>query len=811
MSRINAASRVISQYHWTKARFAARRKPIYAHQSEQIIGYFDRILVKGGRMKIEGWVDAPKIHISTELESTVVTPDLQRADAPTVNSTPGFSVSLRGSQLLFYGFFTVSEKKPVPIQNPVSNLVNAVRTAVSLVPFPLQYGKDLVSYFLRGNIHAGDRLERALIPLGKDEVIPIAASGLFGRRPLPAILSPVDIIVPVFNADTDVRRCLSRLVRNTDPMHRILVIDDASTSPMVKSFLQGWVDATPNARLLENESNIGFVETINRGLEAARGHVVLLNTDAFVPAGWLERLMAPILVDDYVASVTPMSNDAEIFSAPVECRRSSLTDGRAEKIDRIAQRLDWQASLCTAPTGVGFCMAMNRSWLEREPRFDTAFGHGYGEEVDWCRKVAQKGAVHIGIGCLFVEHRGAGSFGTGKLERLRKSNAIIETRYPGYDQMVTRFRRTDPVIGPRLALALSSIDVGAPVPVYLAHRMGGGAEYWLSEKIEEHLENRQGVAVIREDDQPGRVVVEIHSIDGVTRGLIDRHDLSGFLAIPQRVLVIYSCLVGGGDPFRMLRICAQRLTESDHLVFVFHDFFPLCPSYNLIGRDGKYCGLPERRICATCYAGVAGSNGLWRQSIDDWRNEWRAFIDRADSIITFSEDSRRHVLKVWPELMTKTLVRPHVPRHPPRPVTSPDGEKVIVGVLGGIGYPKGAGVLKRLANCVDDRFELVVIGEIDATFYDPRITVHGSYTRREIDKLAETYGVTCWFIPSIWPETFSFAVRECLATGLQVFGFDLGAQGEALREHENGRTIPLETDVDDLRKILSGEGRSENS
>ena len=104
-----------------------------------------------------------------------------------------------------------------------------------------------------------------------------------------------------------------------------MLIEDASTDARVRPFLRDWAarQTRPNTpgrvELIENETNLGFIGAVNRGLEVARaaGHpVVLLNSDAFVPAGWAGRLIAPMLADDSVATVTPMSNDAEIFSVP---------------------------------------------------------------------------------------------------------------------------------------------------------------------------------------------------------------------------------------------------------------------------------------------------------------------------------------------------------------------------------------------------------------------------------------------------------------------------------------------------------------
>ena len=94
--------------------------------------------------------------------------------------------------------------------------------------------------------------------------------------------------------------------------------------------------------------------------------------------------------------------------------------------------------------------------LARVPRLDTAFGRGYGEEVDWCRRIRALGGRHLGLGNLFVEHRGAGSFGSADKARLVAANgAIISRRYPGYDAEVQRFVATDPLLTPRLALAVA--------------------------------------------------------------------------------------------------------------------------------------------------------------------------------------------------------------------------------------------------------------------------------------------------------------------------------------------------------------------
>jgi glycosyltransferase involved in cell wall biosynthesis len=127
-----------------------------------------------------------------------------------------------------------------------------------------------------------------------------------------------------------------------------------------------------------------------------------------------------------------------------------------------------------------------------------------------------------------------------------------------------------------------------------------------------------------------------------------------------------------------------------------------------------------------------------------------------------------------------------------------------IGILGDIGIQKGAKVLNQLSSVLlnDDDPKIVVIGRVDPQYGLGRRCVEtGSYTRAEIASLAEKHGITTWLIPSIWPETFSYTTHEALETGLPVFSFDLGAQGEAVSKADNGHLLPLAWS-DDPRKML---------
>lgn len=70
----------------------------------------------------------------------------------------------------------------------------------------------------------------------------------------------------------------------------------------------------------------------------------------------------------------------------------------------------------------------------------------------------------------------------------------------------------------------------------------------------------------------------------------------------------------------------------------------------------------------------------------------------------------------------------------------------------------------------------------------PEVPVPGRY---RVEDIARRSNMTCWLVPSVCPETFSFATHEALATGTPVYCFDLSARAEAVGRTPNGTVLPL--------------------
>lgn len=257
----------------------------------------------------------------------------------------------------------------------------------------------------------------------------------------------ITIIVPVFNAHDVLGPCLASLDRHA-PGTPVLVVDDASDDDRVAPLLRSWVAGRPHARLIELPLNRGFVHAANRGVSETRGDIVLLNSDTVVSDGWLESLERCLASDPSIATATPWSNNAEIVSLPEFCVNNPAPDDPARWA--AAVRSCARGRYPDLPTAVGFCMAVSRAAIDSLGFFDEeAFGRGYGEENDFCRRAAAAGWRNVLCEDAYVVHRGGQSFAPLGLRPGAETMSRLLRKHPDYADIVAGWIRRDPLADQR--------------------------------------------------------------------------------------------------------------------------------------------------------------------------------------------------------------------------------------------------------------------------------------------------------------------------------------------------------------------------
>lgn len=759
------------------------------------VGQVEQIVRSGDQIQITGWADATSLRVTWPEGEVVLTPDIYRADVAAsrdVRPDTGFEGAVPANARPLVMHVECDGTKPftVALSNPAdpapASSHNRLRRAFARDL--CRAAPSILRYITRPSERSKTAVKRALRLELTSRGHLLDPAWLVPGRPTATPTTDITILLPIYNALPYLQQCLARVVAGTDVPWHLIAVDDASTDAALPEWLAEWAAARPGqVTVLTQQENLGFIGAVNLGLQAAQdqggeGPVILLNTDAMVPNGWASRLIAPLSTTN-VASVTPMSNAAEVLSVPSIGVGIAIADGDVDAIDAIAQTMGAVASP-DIPTGVGFCMAISRSWLAKVPRLDPTFGRGYGEEVDWCQKTKALGARHLCQPRLFVQHVGGQSFGSAeKALRMRAANALIARRYPAFDANVQRFITGDPLATPRIALgvALAAQRTGR-LPVFVAHSPGGGAEMALLAEVD-----AAGAAVVLRVGGTRRWQIEVH-VDGQFTAVQtdDISHVARLLAPVPALDLIYSCGVGDPDPVSLPQtmLNLRREGHDDTIALRLHDYFPVSPSYTLLGQDG-YSGVPQLDTTDPVHSATRLDGST--VSLAQWRDAWGALIAEAHEVRAFSSSSAALFKQAYPD--AQVTVRPHASPQITRPV-APRREGSI-GVLGNINNQKGARVLGKIAALSPEQ-SFVVIGHSDSAIALPRnVALHGAYQPEEISDLAERYGVAGWLVPAIWPETFSFTTREALATGLPVAGFDLGAQGEALNAAPNGTSIPL--------------------
>jgi GT2 family glycosyltransferase len=257
----------------------------------------------------------------------------------------------------------------------------------------------------------------------------------------------VDVVVPVYRDVATTRRCLDSLLAARSAInYRIVVVNDHSPEPEVHALLRQYQQQA-NLVLLENAINLGFTGAVNRGLSlSSTRDVVVLNSDTIVSNNWLDRLYQHAHSATHIGTVTPLSNNASIFSirnAPVGYDLPDDCD--IGKLDQDIAASNAGGAV-EVPVGHGFCLFIKRTCLDKVGYLDqVTFGKGYSEEVDFCLRARKYGFVHLCAADTFVAHVGGVSFQeSGNSQRL-KNRQVIQQRYPGYFAEIEAFIQRDPI------------------------------------------------------------------------------------------------------------------------------------------------------------------------------------------------------------------------------------------------------------------------------------------------------------------------------------------------------------------------------
>lgn len=624
----------------------------------------------------------------------------------------------------------------------------------------------------------------------------------------------VDVVVPVYRGLDETRACIESVLRYPQATpYRLLVLNDGSPEPELAAWL---TQEAGKGRfvLLENEQNLGFVATVNRGMEqSSENDVVLLNSDTEVAHNWLDRLVNAAYRADNIATVTPFSNNATICSYPRFCQDNRLPPGvDVPGLDALFSSTH-PGVVLDIPTGVGFCMYIRRAALAEIGLFSVEhFGKGYGEENDFCFRARNQGWRNVLSADTFVYHSGGVSFADSQNPRKAAALQTLRTLYPDYESVVHRHILQDPARALRAAIDTRRLQQEArPVVLSISHSLGGGTYKHVLE-LAEHLAAQATFLLLKPKSdgcvslrwlQAGSDLELFFHLDRDYGALLDWLRMIGLSRVHMHHTI--------GLPSVLWGLARDLQVPLD---FTAHDFYSFCPQISLTRADHRYCGEPDEDGCNQCLRVVPAPGG---GDIQSWRHGYANLLRQAERVFCPSRDTAARLAQRFP--LARVVVAPHTDqfdeaaggtRSLPDPQVRPIGDRRLrIAVLGALSPVKGADPLEEvalLAKKAGAPLEFHLLGRAYRDLAGPpscELTVHGPYKDEELPSLLAWLSPDLVWFPATWPETYSYTLSACLVAGLPVVAPNLGAFPERLAGRGWSVVVPWDLPAAELVNLFA--------
>ncbi|MCK9152235.1 glycosyltransferase [Methanobacterium alcaliphilum] len=630
------------------------------------------------------------------------------------------------------------------------------------------------------------------------------------------------IIIPIYNAYEDAKRCIESVLKNTPIPYELILINDNSTDDRIKPLLNKIKDRG-NITIINNPKNQGFIKNINSGMKISKGDVVILNSDTIVTPKWLPKLIIAAYSDERIATVTPLTNASSV-SVPEMGEDNPIPeflslDEMAHLVEKASENIH-----VNAPTGNGFCMFIKRETINHIGLFDEkSFGRGYGEENDFCMRALYKKWKHTYDDSTFIYHNRSASFSSESIKLKEENQIILEKKHPTYIKRIWKFFDSKKLknIQDHVKYALNSAKEKGICKrriLYVVHHGGGGTQFTnidLMKNVQKDFDcfvlvsNSKKITLQRYIDNKFDTI-ESWDIESKWSAKdfynLEFRDVyfNVITALKIDIIHIRHLIQHTFD----LPIIAKKLGIP--LIISFHDFYFICPSYNLLDEKNKYCA-------GNCTEGDGQCN-LTLEILKDlpnlksfskkWRKEVSKILPSASAFVTTSQIVKKLFISIYPELSQKEFIviehgRDFKKNTDLEPYEIPSNEKPTKILFpGDIKNQKGAEFIKKLKKF--DKNSLLDFHFMGALDDDLKSygTYHGHYKRDNFCQIVKNVKPSFIGILSIWPETYCHTLSEAWSCGIPVLTTKIGVLEERVNKNGGGWLLELENPSKAYQQIL---------
>ena len=636
-------------------------------------------------------------------------------------------------------------------------------------------------------------------------------------------MNNIDIIVPVYNAYEFTEECIKSILRNTDlNTHTLVLINDKSPDEKILPMLQKYKGENSDKKIvvLDNEENLGFVKTVNKGMSYSKNDVILLNSDTEVTKNWIEKIQECAYSNKYIATVTPLTNNGTICSVPNfgvdnELPKNMNLEEYAEMIEKSSK-----SRYPELTTGNGFCMFIKRDVIEELGLFDDeTFGKGYGEENDFCYRALDNGYTNVLCDNTFIYHKGTQSF---KKENMTASRAalidehmnLLRKKHPIYVQKTDNFIANNPIRDIQENVNLNILLHNKKKILYLVNEweenmeMTGGTSLHIKDIILSNVNNDIASFVLAPDKNDlSRFKLYLYT-DSYAKEIANyKTDINQYGQINYTNNTYKEMLENIFDSFKIdimhvhhflfqtfdaIDVAKKRYIYS---IITLHDLYMICPSINMVYKD-KYCLYDDKKDCAKCLKARLGVNS---NILNNWQRTCKRVLEQFDKIIVPSENTKKIFSNIYKDLEIEAVEHGVDVIIPKKRENEVNKNTFDIAFVGAMAIHKGSNILKDLINKNNNsNIKIHLFGKAnEKALMKSRSNYinHGPYKRGELPGLLVDNNIDLVCIFATWPETYSYTLTECYMAQIPVLTFNIGAVGDRVEKDGLGWTIELSTDT----------------
>ena len=229
-------------------------------------------------------------------------------------------------------------------------------------------------------------------------------------------MKKICVIIPVFNALKETKKCINSIIKNFDFNCGEVIIADDHSNKKTKNFLEKICSKYSNKlTLYRNEQNLGFIKNCNNAVKETNAEiVVILNSDCEIPKNFTQKILKCFASDPNIITASPISSNSANYYIPQILPLDIMNNILSTKEPTYPELINSE----------GFCFCVRKSFIDKHGFFDEIYGKGYYEEVDFCLKVRAANKKCVLIDNLYVKHKRNSSFSLER-ENLMAQNIKI--------------------------------------------------------------------------------------------------------------------------------------------------------------------------------------------------------------------------------------------------------------------------------------------------------------------------------------------------------------------------------------------------